>query len=78
MLIIRAGIHKNVCHNKKTGKTLIRPLLQKQSDLGMYCLSMSFRQATSFVCLFDLILYIPSTIFQLNRVGSSWDEPVLS
>ena len=31
-----------------------------------------------FVCLFDLILYAPSTIFQLNRDGSSWVEPVLS
>ena len=31
-----------------------------------------------FVCLFDLILYVPSTIFQLNRDGSSWIEPVLS
>ena len=30
------------------------------------------------VCLFDLILYIPSTIFQLNRDVSSWVEPVLS
>ena len=28
--------------------------------------------------LFDLILYIPSTIFQLNRDGSSWVEAVLS
>ena len=28
--------------------------------------------------LFDLILYVPSTIFQLNRDGSSWVEPVLS
>ena len=28
-----------------------------------------------FVCLF---LYVPSTIFQLNRDGSSWVEPVLS
>ena len=28
--------------------------------------------------LFDLILYVPSTIFQLNREGSSWVEPVLS
>ena len=28
-------------------------------------------------CLFDLILYVPSTIFQLNRDGSSWVEPVL-
>ena len=32
----------------------------------------------SFVCLFDLILYVPSTIFQLNRDESSWVEPVLS
>ena len=31
-----------------------------------------------FVCLFDLILYVQSTIFQLNRDGSSWVEPVLS
>ena len=30
------------------------------------------------VCLFDLILYVPSTIVQLNRDGSSWVEPVLS
>ena len=37
----------------------------------------------SFVCLFvdlfvDLILYVSSTIFQSNRDGSSWVEPVLS
>ena len=31
-----------------------------------------------FVCLLDLILYVPSTIFQLNRDRSSWVEPVLS
>ena len=30
------------------------------------------------VCFFDLILYVPSTIFQLNRDGSSWVEQVLS
>ena len=28
--------------------------------------------------LFDLILNVPSTIFQLYRNGSSWVEPVLS
>ena len=28
--------------------------------------------------LFDLFLNVPSTIFQLNRDGSSWVEPVLS
>ena len=34
----------------------------------------------NFVCLFlfDLILYVSSTIFQLNRDGSSCVEPVLS
>ena len=31
-----------------------------------------------FVCLFDLILYVLSTIFQLSREGSSWVGPVLS
>ena len=35
-------------------------------------------QDTLSVCLFDLILYVPSTIFQLNRDESSWVEPVLS
>ena len=30
------------------------------------------------VSLFDLILYVPSTVLQLNRDGSSWVEPVLS
>ena len=28
--------------------------------------------------LIDLILYVPSTIFQLNRDRSSWVQPVLS
>ena len=28
--------------------------------------------------LFDLILYVPSTIFQLDRDRPSWVEPVLS
>ena len=28
--------------------------------------------------LFVLILYVPSTIFQSNRDGYSWVEPVLS
>ena len=30
------------------------------------------------VCLFDLILYLPSTIFQFYRDRSCWVEPVLS
>ena len=31
-----------------------------------------------YIVLFDLFLYVPSTIFQLCRDGSSWVEPVLS
>ena len=34
--------------------------------------------STAVLVLFDLILYVPSTIFQLNRDGSSWVESVLS
>ena len=30
------------------------------------------------IILFDLFLHVPSTIFQLNRDGPSWVEPVLS
>ena len=30
------------------------------------------------ICLFDLILNFPSTIFQLNMDRSLWVEPVLS
>ena len=74
---------------QKTVKILIRWLHQKPADLDLqylnnikYCLSKftSFFPAISLdtVCLFDLILYVPSTIFQLNRDWSSWVEPVLS
>ena len=31
-----------------------------------------------FFCLFNLFLYVPSTIFQINRDWSSWVKPVLS
>ena len=31
-----------------------------------------------FVCLFVFILYVPSTMIQFCRDGSSWVEPVLS
>ena len=46
MLVFRTGIHK-VLVEIATGKTLIRLLLQKQSDLGLRCLSRPFWKATS-------------------------------
>ena len=41
MLVIRAGRHKacNTIANCETGWTLIRLLLQTESDLGLHCLS---------------------------------------
>ena len=39
-------------------------------EVGLY-------KDADFVCLFDLILYVSSTIFQLNGDRSSWVEPVL-
>ena len=53
-------------------KTIFRLFLPfNPTDRLRVCVSL-------FVCLFDLILYVPSTIFQLNRDGSSWVEPIFS
>ena len=46
LLVIRAGMHKMLARIAK-GKTLIRLLLQKQSDLGLHYLSRCFWQKTS-------------------------------
>ena len=52
-------------------------ILQLQTlFLFLFCIMAEIHKML--VCLFDLILYVPSTIFQLNRDGSSWVEPVLS
>ena len=47
-------------------------------SMGSQGVECFFRRKTKAMILFDLILYVPSTIFQLNRDGSSWVEPVLS
>ena len=46
-----------------------------QAALVRAACSVSTMFPYGFVCL---ILYVPSTILQLNRDGSSWVEPVLS
>ena len=38
-------------------------------------LALSLVDAELNVCLFDLIVYVPSAIFQLNRDGYCWVEP---
>ena len=42
------------------------------------CIHTQLPSRYNFRTLFDLILYVPSTIFQLCRDGSSWVEPLLS
>ena len=70
MLVIRSACQKSKLREDpdQTAKILVRTAKMEdheQSDQGLHC-------------LFDLIFYVPSTIFQLNRDGSSWVEPVLS
>ena len=42
------------------------------------CIAQGHKIVPPVLFLFGLILYVPSTIFQLNRDGSSWVEPLLS
>ena len=49
---------------------------QNKQTFFIQCKTTNLTQ-THLFCLFDLIPYVPSTIFQLNRDGSSWVEPVL-
>ena len=54
-------------------------LLNQWYHINQTCIDILLGEGASvMVCLFDLILYFPSTILQLNRDGSSWIEPVLS
>ena len=43
----------------------------------LYCFQI-FAVFLTLFCLFDLTLYVPSAIFQLNRDRPSWVEPVLN
>ena len=58
--------------------------LEKNSGKLFFCFSPNLQLLNSFTevgvpfFLFDLILFVPSTIFQLYRCRSSWIEPVLS
>ena len=57
------------------GRSVVYKYIQHVKGNGMV---LNKRIIMTFVCLFALILYFPSTIFQLNRDGSSLVEPVLS
>ena len=63
---------ENYCHSGGMTEKLMRAMLSLKT------LSKFPFTDLHFICLFDLILYVPSTIFQLNKDGSSWVEQVLS
>ena len=88
---ILLGIKLPVCMLDRERKfsfvvVLVRNLVhnEKRSLVGLILFDSRGPRVTKwlntfmFVCLFDLILYVPTTIFQLNRDGSSWVEPVVS
>ena len=52
-------------------------IFESEADVILYGVK-TIRHQVLFVVFFLLILYVPSTIFQLKRDGSSWVEPVLS
>ena len=53
-------------------------VLSNQIETKNTTLKLSTTEMLQVLFLFDLILYVPSTIFQLNRDGSSWVEPAIS
>ena len=63
-----------MCKTFITGAKLVL-----RSSYNIICnLTCTYIYMSYSLCLFDLILYVQSTIFQLNRDGSSSVKPVLS
>ena len=56
----------------RTWLNITRYLLSRYEDYSSDLIERGF------VCLFDFILYVSTTNFQLKRDGPSWVEPVLS
>ena len=56
----------------------VSSLIQIKEEKNLKLLHTLYVVYTPCFCLFDFILNVPSTIFQLNRDGSSWVEPVIS
>ena len=58
----------------------VRGILDKEPTRRYYVYAKvgTLEQLLKIQFLFDLIIYVPSTIFRLNRDWSSWVEPVLS
>ena len=65
------------------GLVLVLYLMERQKQAFVCLVIMKYHESpwkkeVKRFFLFDLILYVPSKIFQLNETRSSWVEPVLS
>ena len=63
---------------KNEGTRVVTTLFIDFSDAQGQLTSKSVMESWQNSIFFDLILYVPSTIFQLYRDVPSWVEPVLS
>ena len=70
------GFIMNLCICKGKGSSTRTKIITNFRTVTAYdtCIIIKLEE----FCLFDLILYVPSTNIQLNRYGYSWVEPVLS
>ena len=71
------GCYDNKNHTNEGKVKQKESHVARDGDNGRFCTKKQ-NVSHQYVCLFDLILHVPSTIIQLNRDGSSWVEPVLS
>ena len=74
MLVIRAGIHKMLVRIANR-KTLIRLLSQKQSDLGLHCLSMPFWCSKFQYIYLYLLKSVKYNVGMTNGVNSVQNSP---
>ena len=58
-----------------SGSTVLSSQIEKKKDTTP---KLSTTEMLQVLFLFDLILYVVSTIFQFNTDGSSWVEPAIS
>ena len=79
MLVYRAGTHVMLLRTQ-TGKTLIRLILQNQSDLGLHFLSRPFWHAISVIYrnilhsgVNNMLVYRPGTLKMLLRTAKRED-----
>ena len=67
----------SLCYRVSVEKLEQIPYMLKLNHAAVFPHLLQILRHLKVFVLFDLILYAPSTIFQLCRNGSSWVEPVL-